>query len=88
MGHGGHFLCEEDEQCALYIKSRLNGGVPDKIAPAKYLRKLSTSPDILAEREEPMSSADIDWCLRIDALSFAVRVRNQDGQLIATKEFI
>ena len=34
-----------------------------------------------------MSSEGIDWCLRIDALSFAVRVCNQDGQLTASKEY-
>ena len=87
MGHGGHLLCEEDEQCARYIKARLNGDVTDKITLVNHLRRLSASPDTLAEREEPMSSEGIDWCLRIDALSFAVRVCNQDGQLTASKEY-
>lgn len=86
MGESGEERTDEDEMCAVHIRHLLEGhrGDPEAVrrviqageAPARFLDP--TRPD------SPL--ADLAICLDIGRYDFAIRVRQEDGLLVARKE--
>lgn len=72
---------EEDELCALYLRSRLTGLNPDKKALKQLLRTMSQRVD-----GNSMSTDDFECCLRVGELPFAIRVQQESGMLVARRE--
>lgn len=71
----------EDELCAHWLAARLRGAEPDAEATRAAIRSLSPRTDGVI-----LSDADVEACLEISTLPFAVRVRREDGQLVARPE--
>ena len=83
MGDKDNLRTDEDEICALYLRSRLEGRDPDQIAARRLIETMSPRTD-----STTLSLEDIECCLRIDSIPLAVRVRSEDGLFIATAEFL
>jgi len=81
MGEADSRRAEEDEICALYLRSRLLGRTPDKAATRRLVETISTRADT-----RPLAEAEIACCLQIDSIPFAVRVTETDGQWVALPE--
>jgi len=86
MGYGDRIRSDEDELCALYLRGRLEGRDPDKGALVAALRSLLGEPGETERLFADLTAADIEACLTLDRYPFAVRVREQDGLLIARAE--
>lgn len=72
---------DEDELCALYLRARLRGLTPDHAAVTRAVKTLTPR---LATGS--ISEADVDACLKIGTLPFAVRVQREAGLIIARRE--
>jgi len=81
MGESDSRRAEEDEICALYLRSRLLGRTPDKAATRRLVETMSTRADT-----RPLAETEIACCLEIDSVPFAVRVTAEDGQWVALPE--
>ncbi|MAL78410.1 MAG: 2-phosphosulfolactate phosphatase [Sneathiella sp.] len=81
MGDLDRFRTDEDEICALYLRSLLFGLTPDAAAVAHAIRTMSRHTD-----GRRMSAADVDCCLDINRIPFAVRVNEQEGAWVAVAE--
>ncbi len=82
MGDGDE-RADEDEMCALYLRSRLTGLEPDALAVKTTLKTMSKRLDGRALSEE-----DFESCLSIDQFPFAIRVRQESGYWIARAEML
>ena len=81
MGEEDQIRADEDEICALYLRSLLLGLEPDATAVVTAIKTMSRRTDT-----EMLSMADVDCCLDIDSIPFAVRVEKKDDFWIATAE--
>ena len=83
MGDAGPVRRDEDELCALYLRALLCGRVPDAGTIAPLLRSMS---DIWDTRH--LSDEDVEPCLDIDGIPFAIGVVEEDGLMIAKPETV
>ncbi|MCR9214619.1 MAG: 2-phosphosulfolactate phosphatase [Proteobacteria bacterium] len=81
MGENDSVRADEDEICALYLRSLLLGLKPDAKAVATTIKTMSRRRDT-----EVMSVADVEHCLKIDSEAFAIRVTETEGYWIATAD--
>ena len=72
---------DEDELCALYLRARLQGAAPDRESVAQAVRTLT--PRIAAGS---LSEEDAEACLAIGSHPFAIRVKREDGLIVARAE--
>ena len=79
MGDAGGLRRDEDEICALYLRSLLLGLSPDKDAVSRSIRTMAELSDT-----RRMSDADADACVRIDVVDFAIPVELDGDRAIAT----
>lgn len=84
MGREGRARADEDELCALYLRSRLEGRRPDTGAIRTLLATMTppVSPALLANGGADPRDREI--AARIDSVPFPVRVRLVDGRPVAT----
>jgi len=78
---------DEDELCALYLRSKVFGEAPDKTALAQYLKSLNTTTGPTSRRSEPLLEGDVEYCLDIDSVPFAISIQLIGEHFTATKEF-
>jgi 2-phosphosulfolactate phosphatase len=84
MGSDGTERTDEDELCALHLRNLLEGrpGAPAAV------RQLILAAGEIARFNDParphLHPEDVEIALDIDRYDFAVRVRTQDGRLIAS----
>ena len=83
MGYDDRVRSDEDELCALYLRGRLEGCEPDKAALMTGLKSLLGKPGSVERLFAGVSTADIEACLTLDRFDFAVRVRQEEGLLVA-----
>ena len=88
MGSEGRARTDEDELCALYLRNLLEGRAPDRDA----LRALVLAGEDSLKFDDPAlphyHPRDRDIALKIDSVPFAIRVRWQDGMLVARPEAV
>jgi 2-phosphosulfolactate phosphatase len=72
---------DEDEICALYMRSRLEGRNPDLVAVRQAIETMSSRKD-----SGTLSQQDIDCCLQINSIPLAIKVEVKDGLFVATAE--
>jgi 2-phosphosulfolactate phosphatase len=83
MGYLDRLRTEEDEVCALYLRGLLEGRQPDKDALMTGLKSLIGPPGSVKRLFAGLTEADIAFCLTLDRYDFAVRVRQEEGLLVA-----
>jgi 2-phosphosulfolactate phosphatase len=86
MGRGATTRADEDEICALYLRSRLQGRRPDAAAVRALLSTMAPPPD-----DELVASGDYDphdreIAAEVDVVPFAILVQAEGDLLIATPE--
>ena len=86
MGRGGTTRADEDEICALYLRSRLQGRRPDAPAIRLLLSTMAPPPDARLVASGDYDRRDRDIAAEVDAVPFAIQVRAESDMLIATAE--
>jgi 2-phosphosulfolactate phosphatase len=81
MGEHERSRADEDEICALYLRSLLLGRAPDRSALRALIGTMSRAADT-----GKLSPEDVACCLDIDTVPFAVRVAKEDDFCVATAE--
>ncbi|MEO0621115.1 MAG: 2-phosphosulfolactate phosphatase [Pseudomonadota bacterium] len=71
----------EDALCVHWLAARLAGRRPEPAALTAAILSLSPRTDGVA-----LSDADVDACLALDSVPFAIRVSREDGLLVARAE--
>lgn len=85
MGHAARQRTDEDEQCALYLRNLLQGRRPDPEA-VRQLVLVSQEAQKYDDPTQPQfHPQDRTLALSIDRYPFAIRVRREDGLLVARK---
>jgi 2-phosphosulfolactate phosphatase len=86
MGRHDRVRADEDELCALYLRSRLEGRRPDRDALAALLATMPPPADAALVASGDYDPRDRELAARIDALPVAIRVRSAAGLLVAAPE--
>ncbi len=81
MGEKDTARTPEDELCALYLQARLAGRQPPAAPVRQEIQALSPRTDGIA-----LAAGEVDACLEIDSIPFAVRVDIKDGRPVARVE--
>jgi 2-phosphosulfolactate phosphatase len=85
MGRNGRVRTDEDELCSLYLRNLLEGRRPD----ADAVRKLVLESGEVVKFRDPTQPhfhpRDIEAALEIDKFDFAIRVRRENGLLVARR---
>jgi 2-phosphosulfolactate phosphatase len=83
MGRHGTTRADEDELCALYLRSRLEGRRPDVEALRALLASMAPPVDPMLIASGDADPLDREIATRIDSVPFAVLVRREAGLLVA-----
>ena len=75
---------DEDELCAYYLRSRLEGRQPDKEAVKSLVRSGNSYAWYTQEHNDGLPT-DGEFGLQIDACDFAIRVQYENGILVSRK---
>lgn len=86
MGREGKARADEDELCALYLRSRLEGRSADLGALRTFLLGLAPPPDPKLVASGDYDGADREIALQANCLPFAVRVTREHGHLVARRD--
>ncbi len=86
MGWNAQVRTDEDEQCALYLRNRMQGRRPDPEA----VRKLVLESGEVAKFRDPnqphFHPEDLEIALEVDKYDFAVRISREDEWLVARRQ--
>jgi 2-phosphosulfolactate phosphatase len=83
MGRGATTKADEDEICALYLRSRLQGRKPDAAAIRTLLSTMAPPPDAGLVASGDYDPSDREIATAVDAVPFAILVRAEGKVLIA-----
>jgi 2-phosphosulfolactate phosphatase len=88
MGAEGRERADEDEQCALYMRNLLEGRKPDHEAVRSLVLTGGQTQRYGDPQRPHFHPKDVEYALQIDSVPFAIRVRREDGLLVARPESI
>ena len=83
MGYASKQRADEDEQCALYLRNRLQGRWPDPDAVCQLVRVGHEAQKYDDPAQPQFHPQDKDLALHIDRYAFAIPVAREDGLLVA-----
>ncbi len=83
MGREGTRRADEDELCALYLRSRLEGRTPDAEALFRLIASMAPPPNASLIASGDYDLGDRELALQLDLVPFAITVRRERGLLIA-----
>ena len=86
MGWKAERRTDEDEQCALYLRNRMQGRRPDPQAVRKLVLESGEVPKFRDPSQPHFHPEDLDIALEMNKYDFAVRIRREDGLLIARRQ--
>jgi 2-phosphosulfolactate phosphatase len=84
MGREGNIRADEDELCALYLRSRLEGRRADGDAMKVLLATMPPPPNPKLVERGDYDVRDRDIACQIDAVAFPILVQSQAGLMVAT----
>lgn len=75
----GRYFDGEDKACADYLEARLRGQSRD---PRPYLERVHNAQELLHMPSDrfPNIASDLDYCTRLDAFPFAMRISCESGR--------
>ena len=88
MGAGARVRADEDEQCALYLRNRLQGRTPDPEAVRSLVLAGGEAQKFGDPAQPHFHAMDREMALNIDSFPFAIRVDREDGLLVARQETV
>ncbi|MBI3514171.1 MAG: 2-phosphosulfolactate phosphatase [Proteobacteria bacterium] len=83
MGREGTGRADEDELCALYLRSRLEGRTPDAAALFRLAATMVPPPNATLVAGGDYDLRDRELALQLDLVAFAIAVRREADLLIA-----
>jgi 2-phosphosulfolactate phosphatase len=83
MGAAGKQRSDEDEQCALYLRNRLQGRHPDPEAVKQLVLIGEEAQKYLDPAQPQFHPRDRELAVAIDRYPFALKVTKEEGLLIA-----
>src|SRR5262249_6875564 len=86
MGDNGRRRADEDELCAIHLRSRLEGRPGDAEAVRRLIRAGGEVGRFHDSARPYLHPEDVDIALDIDRYDFAVRVNFEDGRPVARME--
>jgi len=88
MGDRGAFRSDEDEQCALFLRNRLEGRNPDPAALRSLVMDGGQTQKFFDEAQPQYHPQDVELALQVDRFPFAMRINKEDGLLVARKQVV
>lgn len=85
MGWNAAVRTDEDEQCALYLRNRMQGRRPDPQAVRKLVLESSEVPKFRDPKQPHFHPEDLDIALETNKYDFAVRVGREGDLLVARR---
>lgn len=85
MGVKTEHRSDEDEQCALYLRNRLQGRYPDPHAVRQLVLAGQESQKYDDPAQPQYHPQDREMALQIDQYDFALQVTREDGLLVARR---
>jgi 2-phosphosulfolactate phosphatase len=85
MGDQGRVRSDEDEQCALYLRNRLEGRRPDHSALRSLIMEGGATQKFFDDSQPQYHPKDVELALQISKYPFAMKVARQGGLLVARK---
>jgi 2-phosphosulfolactate phosphatase len=86
MGWNAQVRTDEDEQCALYLRNRLQGRRPE----VEAVQQLVLASGEVAKFRDPQQPhfhpQDLDIALEVNKYDFAIRIRREDNLLVARRQ--
>jgi len=86
MGAEGRVRTDEDEICVLYLRNLLQGRQPDRDAVRRLVAAGAEAQKYGDPARPHFDPRDRELALQVDALPLAIRVRREDGLLVARGE--
>jgi len=85
MGWNAQVRTDEDEQCALYLRNRLQGRRPDPQAVRRLVLESGEVPKFRDPNQPHFHPEDLEIALDANRYDFAVRISREDGLLVARR---
>ena len=86
MGDRGSVRSDEDEQCALYLRNRLEGRRPDPGSVFRLVMEGGATQKFFDAGQPQYHSQDVELALQVDRYHFAMKISREDGLLVARKQ--
>lgn len=83
MGAAGQDRSDEDEQCALYLRNRLQGRRPDPEAVKQLVLAGGEAQKYLDAEQPQYHPQDREFAVSIDRYPYAIKVQREEGHLVA-----
>ncbi len=83
MGVAGKYRSDEDEQCALYLRNRLQGRHPDPEAVKQLVLVGDEAQKYLDPSQPQFHPQDREFAVSIDRYPYAMVVKREHGLLVA-----
>jgi 2-phosphosulfolactate phosphatase len=86
MGWSARVRTDEDEQCALYLRNRLQGRRPDVEAVRQLVLASGEVPKFQDPQQPHFHPQDLEIALEVNKYDFAIRIQHEDGLLVARRQ--
>jgi 2-phosphosulfolactate phosphatase len=86
MGWNARVRTDEDEQCALYLRNRLQGRRPDPEVVRQLVLESGEVPKFNDPNQPHFHPEDLEIALEVNKYDFAVRIRREDDLLVARRQ--
>ncbi|MCZ6874470.1 MAG: 2-phosphosulfolactate phosphatase [bacterium] len=83
MGAAAKYRTDEDEQCALYLRNRLQGRYPDPEAVKQLVLAGDEAQKYLDPSQPQFHPQDREFAVSIDRYPYAIAVKREHGLLVA-----
>tara|TARA_A100001037_G_scaffold303812_1_gene338821 strand:+ start:7788 stop:8480 length:693 start_codon:yes stop_codon:yes gene_type:complete len=85
MGEQGSIKCDEDEQCALYLRNLLEGRDPDTDSIRNLILTAGATQKFFDPSQPQYLPEDVEWALKFNYFDFCMPATIENGHLIARK---
>jgi 2-phosphosulfolactate phosphatase len=86
MGWSARIRTDEDEQCALYLRNRLQGRRPDVEAVRQLVLASGEVPKFRDPQQPHFHPQDLEIALEVNKYDFAIRIQREDDLLVARRQ--
>ena len=85
MGDRGTYRSDEDEQCALYLRNLLEGRKPSEEAVRTVVMHGGQTQKFFDPTQIQYHPEDVELALQLNRFPFAMKIKREDGLLVARK---
>jgi 2-phosphosulfolactate phosphatase len=85
MGDQGSVRSDEDEQCGIYLRNRLEGRNPDHDSVKNLILTGGATQKFFDDNQNQYHPKDVELALQINRFPFAIKVSREQGVLVARR---